>query len=316
MTTDIAVHEQRGALALRPDQQQWTDQQRAALTQLGVDKASPGDLAVFLHVAQRTGLDPFAKQLYMIQRAGKWTIQTGIDGFRVIAARHPEYAGQIGPQWCGKDGVWRDFWIDGKPVAARVGVVRRDWTEPVWGVALFSEFNAGNQMWRDKPAHMLAKVSEALALRKAFPHDLSALHTDDEMGRAARTHVVDHGSPVTVAELTGTPTPARADSPPSPARTAPAAAAPPTPQGPPLPTETEQTGGEGAGPHKPSQEQMRKLFALIREADIHDRMTYASRLLNRDISSYGQLTASDAHQLIDNLEAIVSDDANQTRGET
>jgi hypothetical protein len=76
------------------------------------------------------------------------------------------------------DGVWREFWVGRTaPVAARVGVIRRDWVEPVWGVALFSEFNGGNQMWRDKPAHMLAKVSEALALRKAFPHDLSGLVT-------------------------------------------------------------------------------------------------------------------------------------------
>lgn len=207
--TEIALHEPApGALALKADQHQWTTEQRAALAQIGVDRASPGDLAVFLHVAQRTGLDPFSRQLYLIGRGGKWTIQTGIDGLRVIAARHPEYGGQVGPQWCGEDGQWREFWVGRTaPVAARVGVIRRDWVEPVWGVALFSEFNGGNQMWRDKPAHMLAKVSEALALRKAFPHDLSGLVTDDEMGRADGRpgRAPQQAAPVTADELTGTP---------------------------------------------------------------------------------------------------------------
>ena len=273
MTTDIATAgHSSGTLALRSDQEQWTDHQRAALAQLGVDKAGPGDLAVFLHVAQRTGLDPFSKQLYMIQRGGKWTIQTGIDGFRVIAARHPEYAGQIGPQWCGDDGVWRDFWA-GKtpPVAARVGIVRRDWAEPVWGVALYSEFSAGNQMWREKGAHMLAKCSEALGLRKAFPHDLAGLVTDDEMGRADRgpARVVAHAAPVTADELTG------------------ASTSPPPPQ----------TAGD-----RMSSQQQALLFKLLGEAEIEDRKTWASGILGREITSYGQLSQGDASTLIDRLQ--------------
>ncbi|MDN5859769.1 MAG: recombinase RecT [Pseudonocardia sp.] len=157
--TDIAtIGPSSGTLALRSDQADWTEQQRAALAQIGVDKARPGDLAVFMHVAQRTGLDPFSRQIYMIERGGKQTIQTGIDGFRVIAQRRPEYAGQTEPQWCGDDGVWRGLWVGSTPpVAARVGVHRHDWKAPAWGVAMFSEFTAGNSMWKGKPAHMLAK---------------------------------------------------------------------------------------------------------------------------------------------------------------
>lgn len=185
-----------GALTLDPHQTEWTERQRAALDQLGVAEAPDGDKAVFLHQAQRTGLDPFAKQIYMIGRfdaqAGKkkWTIQTGIDGFRIVAERHGQYGGQVGPQWCGDDGQWRDVWPHKKPpVAARVGIRRHDWTEPVFAVAHFHEYaqtkgNGLTRMWADKPAVMIAKCAEALALRKAFPHDLSGLYTAEEMSRA------------------------------------------------------------------------------------------------------------------------------------
>ena len=67
-------------LAITTDQKFWTDKQIAALEQLGVARASNADRAVFFHQCVRTGLDPFLKQIYMIPRDGKQTIQTGIDG--------------------------------------------------------------------------------------------------------------------------------------------------------------------------------------------------------------------------------------------
>lgn len=186
--------ENQGTLALRGDQADWTPAQRAALDQIGVGDAPTGDQQVFLHVAQRTGLDPFARQIYMISRwdpqAGKnkWTIQTGIDGYRVIAERRPQYGGQLGPQWCGDDGEWRDVWTSDKPPAAsRVGVIRKDWEHPAWGVAHFWEFAATKKdgtlthMWASKGRHQISKCAEAAALRKAFSQDFAGVYTDDEM---------------------------------------------------------------------------------------------------------------------------------------
>lgn len=191
-TTDIARHE-GSALTIHDDQQFFTDQQIAALQQLGVRNATRGDLAVFFHQAQRTGLDPFARQIYMIERQGKQTIQTGIDGFRLIARRATDSSGgTLGyedTQWCGPDGQWVDVWLSSEaPAAARVTVVRNGDRFPA--IALFSEY-AGRKrdgslsaMWETKGALMLAKCAEALALRKAFPQDLSGLYTGDEMQQA------------------------------------------------------------------------------------------------------------------------------------
>jgi phage recombination protein Bet len=173
------------ALAVSTDQEMWDDKQLAALKQLGLANAPKADLAVFLHYAQRTGLDPFARQLYMIERGGRYTIQASIDGLRIVAQRSGEYAGQVGPFWCGDDGEWIDVWLDTKPpVAAKVGVMRKGFKEPLWAVAKFDSYNANTPIWRKMPDTMIAKCAEALALRKAFPNDLSGIYTTEEMEQA------------------------------------------------------------------------------------------------------------------------------------
>jgi len=173
------------ALAVSTDQEMWDDKQLAALKQLGLANAPKADLAVFLHYAQRTGLDPFARQLYMIERGGRYTIQASIDGLRIVAQRSGEYAGQVGPYWCGDDGEWIDVWLETKPpVAAKVGVMRKGFNEPLWAVAKFDSYNANTPIWRKMPDTMIAKCAEALALRKAFPNDLSGIYTTEEMEQA------------------------------------------------------------------------------------------------------------------------------------
>lgn len=191
------IEKPAGALALTSDQIQWTSGQRAALAQIGLDKADDANLSVFLHYCQRTGMDPFTRQIYMIGRWDgreqrvKYTIQMAIDGFRIIAQRSLQYAGQTEPQWCGRDGVWKDVWVDHAtpPVAARVGVLRHGWPQPTYAVAHFAEFaptkkdGALEPMWKRMPANQISKCAEAAALRKAFPNDLSGMYVPEELER-------------------------------------------------------------------------------------------------------------------------------------
>lgn len=155
---------------------------KRTLTSSGTD-LTDDELALFIEICKRTRLDPFSKQIYAIKRGGRLTPQTSIDGFRLIATRSREYRGQLGPLWCGDDGVWKDVWLDRKhpPKAAKVGVLREGFPEPIWSVANFETYDQKQNFWIRGPEHMIAKCAEALALRRAFPSELGGLHTEEEL---------------------------------------------------------------------------------------------------------------------------------------
>lgn len=146
--------------------------------------ASTEQMQLFLEICRRRGLDPFTKQIYFVKGQG----MASIDGLRLIAERTGKYEGQEGPFWCGKDGEWLDVWIESskndKPYAARVGVYRKDFRKVLWGIARWESYSQTTSVWNKMPDVMISKCAESLALRKAFPQELSGMYSRDEMGES------------------------------------------------------------------------------------------------------------------------------------
>lgn len=151
---------------------------------------SDDEFTIFAARCNQARLDPFANQIHAVVRKGKMTIQTGIDGFRLIADRTGNYAGSEEPSYEGEvtGGTGSNKYVG--PMLATV-TVRKIVQGQVFTVtrhAHWPEFYPGDGsdgfMWRSKPYLMLAKCAEAHALRAAFPADLSGFYTDDEMSQA------------------------------------------------------------------------------------------------------------------------------------
>lgn len=136
----------------------------------------------FVEIIRRTGLSPEARQIYMTSRWDRkkeknvYTILTGIDGYRLVADRTGKYAGNDDP-------VFDD---ERKPSKASVTVYKMVGNTrcPFTSSARWDQYYPGDAqgfMWKKMPHLMLGKCAEALALRKAFPAELSGLYTNEEM---------------------------------------------------------------------------------------------------------------------------------------
>lgn len=160
--------------------------------------ATDDQLALFLHQAQRTGLDPLARQIHCIMRWNSkdqrhdMSIQTAIDGYRLIADRTGKYAGS--DDYLFDEGLTQYQMIQEgrKPTTATVTVYKLAGgiRAPFTATAVWESYYPGDKqgfMWRKMPYLMLGKCAEALALRKAFPAELSGVYIREEMEQAGYT---------------------------------------------------------------------------------------------------------------------------------
>lgn len=177
----------------------FTAEQRQMIRDSFANGATDGEFAVLMEIAKARRLNPLLRQIHFVKRWSAqgfvWAVQVSIDGLRAIAERTGLYAGQDEPEFIENP--------DGSLKLCKVRVWRKDWPRPAVGIAHWDEYvqttkdkQTGkvrpNEMWARMRHVMLAKCAEALALRKAFPEDMSGLYTGDEMGQAENVEVQQH----------------------------------------------------------------------------------------------------------------------------
>ena len=181
---------------------------------------NPTEFNQFMHVAAQLGLDPLRKQIYAFvfnkdkPDSRRMSIVVGIDGFRSVAKRSGEYRPDTrAPRFTYDPELKNDATNPLGLVSAEVSVFQ--WSHDAWhevtAVAYWDEFapivdggdwqenergkrffkKDGTRMldpkkdaWRKMARIMLSKCAEAQAIRRAWPEDLSAIYSDEEMDRA------------------------------------------------------------------------------------------------------------------------------------
>ena len=204
----------RSEAILSPAPIAFTDAQLDVIKESIAKGASDEELQLFVATCTRTGLDPFMRQIYFVKRwdsrAGKevGAIQVGIDGMRLTAERTGKYAGQDTTEYLDENGNWSEVWLGkGHPIAAKAAVYRKDWDRPAIAICRWDSYaqtykknNETHLMpnWASMPDVMLGKCAESLALRRAFPAEMSALAAaagdgtyDPEWDAQAMTVAVD-----------------------------------------------------------------------------------------------------------------------------
>ena len=190
MGTNLAVATTKETRLAKPASE-FSSEQIRILAETVAKGCDQNELAFFLQVAKLKRLDPFTGQIHVVKRwdsslgKEKMTVQVGIDGLRVTASRSNDLAGIDDPEYDTEDGEHPNW---AKVTVYRYG--RNDDRIPYRATARWSEYAQTkkdgnvNSMWRKLPFLMLGKCAEALALRKAFPDELSGMYSNEEMDQA------------------------------------------------------------------------------------------------------------------------------------
>lgn len=161
----------------------YLEAKRDLIRQMCLPKDFQGDdalLETVLEIGKLRGLNPIVKQYWVIPRGGKPSIETSIDGLRLIASRTGAYAGSDLPVYDTEDAEY--------PQRCTITVYRLVQGErcPFSAVVRWSEFGKAqyaaryDNLWKTKPYHMMAIRAESHALKKAFPEETSGLSVEGE----------------------------------------------------------------------------------------------------------------------------------------
>lgn len=169
---------------------------------------TPAEMATAIHLAERYGLDPLAKEVWAIKRqpAEPALIMVSRDGLLKAAKRDPQFQGLS--SGVVKAGDHFAFDPVTGTVAHRFGEKRGDilgaWAlakhksrDPVAVFVDFREYRGNSPIWSKYPSAMIEKTAQVVALKRQF--DLTGLRGEDEgdeLGEApGGSPIVKRGAP-------------------------------------------------------------------------------------------------------------------------
>ncbi len=169
-----------------------SDEQEKKICETFCKGLTPEQRTMFLQTCRHTQLNPFLNQICVVPRknknfqTGEWetkiTIQTMIDGYRLIAERTGKYMP-------GKEYSFEYKGNPSIPYSATAHLKKygpdKQWHEishtVYWNEYAPMKDGKPTGQWNKMPHVMLGKCAESACLRKAFPADLSGLYTKEEM---------------------------------------------------------------------------------------------------------------------------------------
>jgi len=185
------------ALATKPESVvQWTPEQRDLIKRTVAPGATDDELSMFLHIAQRSGLDPLRRQVHFSKIGGRVSVIADINGLQDRAAQETDYEGILFAAVYEKDDFLFDhkngvvmkhesnpFGDNGKLLGAWAIVKRRNMLPFVSLVRFDEYFNQNNPLWKSKPAVMIIKCAKSTALRLAYPGPLGSIYERAELDK-------------------------------------------------------------------------------------------------------------------------------------
>lgn len=152
------------------------------------------EVVMFINLCKFSGLNPFLREAYLIKYGNQpATMVVGKDAIQKRAMRNPRYEGQqAGVIVLKEDGsIENRIGMLKLPNEELVGgwatVYVKGYQHPVEVTVSFDEYcqkkdGRPSSNWAAKPATMIRKVALVQALREAFPEDLGAMYSPEEMG--------------------------------------------------------------------------------------------------------------------------------------
>jgi phage recombination protein Bet len=190
----------------QPARYQYDQEQQTAIRRTVAKDCNDAEFVMFLELAARYKLDPFARQIWAAKMGGQnddLAILVGRDGLLSIAERYDEFVAMesdvvvegdkltVDPETTTYVHEWGEQHLTGTIIGAWAQVWRSDREKPIRFYARWDEYAKPNsRFWQRFKSAMILKCAQSMALKQAF--SITGLLVEEE--------VADGGTPVNRAD--------------------------------------------------------------------------------------------------------------------